>query len=104
MARRYRYSFAKKKEAKKGKWSVGIAVFSLLLFITAIFASFLLELKYGFVVGGICLFAALLSIYGFFLGLVSFSEPDSMHRTSIIGSIANGVFMVAWLGFYLIGL
>lgn len=104
MARRYRYSFAKKKEAKKGKWSVGIAVFSLLLFFAAVFVSFWLNGQYGFVAGGICLFAALLSVYGFILGLLSFSETQCMHRTSIIGSIANGVFMAMWLGVYLIGL
>lgn len=104
MAKRYRYSFAKKKEAGKGKWSVGIAVTSLAIFIAAFFASFLLEQKYHFVVGGLCLFAAALSIYGFLLGALSFSEKDRMHRTSIIGSIANGIFMLAWLGFYLVGL
>lgn len=104
MARRYRYSFARKKESKRGKWSVGIAVLSLLLFFAAIFASYWLRRKYGYVAGGLCLSAALLSIYGFILGLMSFSEQNCMHRTSIVGSIANGVIMTAWLGFYLIGL
>ena len=28
MARRYRYAFAKKREAAKGKWSVGLAAAS----------------------------------------------------------------------------
>ena len=32
MARRYRYAIIKKKEAKKGKLSVGLAIASLLLF------------------------------------------------------------------------
>ena len=32
MARRYRYAFAKKREAAKGKWSVGLAAASLVLF------------------------------------------------------------------------
>lgn len=104
MAKRYRYSFAKKKEARKGKWSVAIAAFSLALFIAAFFASVLLEQQYQFVVGGLSLFAASLSVYGFLLGVLGFSEKDRMHRTSIIGSITNGVFMLAWLGFYLVGL
>jgi fatty acid desaturase len=103
MARRYRYAFVKKKEAKKGKESTGIAVLSFLLFLGAVTASFLLGTEYGALVGGLCLFAALLSVYGFILGLMSFSEEHCTHRTSIIGSIANGVFMVAWLGFYLMG-
>ena len=77
MARRYRYSFTKKKEAGKG--------------------------QYGFVTGGVCLFAALLSIYGFIMGLLSFSEAGKGHKTSIIGSITNGIIMILWLGIYLTG-
>ncbi len=103
MARRYRYAFAKKKEAAKGKLSVGLAIASFVLFGTAVLTAFFLEGSYGFVVGGISLFAALLSIYGFIMGLVSFSEEKRTHRTSIIGSIVNGILMVGWLCFFLMG-
>lgn len=104
MAKRYRYAFVKKKEASKGKLSVGLSISSFLLFIAAVTVSFWLPENYGFVVGGISLFAVLLSIYGFIMGLSSFSEENKMHRTSIIGSITNGVIAVIWLGFYLMGL
>jgi hypothetical protein len=103
MAKRYRYAFAKKKEAAKGKLSVGLAAASFVLFLTAVFTSFSLPSEYGFLVGGISLFAMLLSVYGFIMGLSSFSQQDCMHRTSILGSITNGVIMVGWLGFYLAG-
>ncbi len=103
MARRYRYAFAKKKEAAKGKLSVGLAIASFVLFGAAVLTAFFLEGSYGFVVGGISLFAALLSIYGFIMGLVSFSEEKRTHRTSIIGSIVNGILMVGWLCFFLMG-
>lgn len=103
MAKRYRYAFAKKKEAAKGKLSVGLAGTSLVLFLAAVLTAFFLEGNYGFVTGGICLFAMLLSVYGFIMGLASFSEEERMHRTSIIGSITNGIIMVAWLGFFLAG-
>jgi uncharacterized FAD-dependent dehydrogenase len=49
------------------------------------------------------LFAALLSVYGFLMGISSFSEEKCTHRTSIIGSILNGIFMVGWLAFFLMG-
>ena len=104
MARRYRYAFAKKKEAPGGKLSTGLAITSFVLFFTAVFTSFLLEGGYGFLIGGICLFAALLSVYGFIVGLTSFSGEQYMHRTSIIGSISNGLIMLAWRGFFLMGL
>ena len=103
MARRYRYAFTKKKEAAKGKLSAGLAAASVILFLAAVLISFTLKGEYGFVVGGICLFAALLSVYGFVMGLMSFSETNCAHRASVIGSIVNGIVMVGWLGFFLMG-
>lgn len=104
MAKRYRYSFTKKKEAGKGKLSVGLAAASFLLFAGVVGTALLLKGSYGFVVGGLSLFATLLSIYGFLMGLVSFSEEERSHRTSIIGSITNGIIMIVWLGIYLTGI
>lgn len=99
MAKRYRYSFVKTKEAEKGKLSVGLAAASI-LFLAAVLTAFALDGAYGFIVGGICLFATMLSVYGFILGLLSFSEEKRMHRTSVVGSILNGIIMVGWLGFF----
>ena len=103
MARRYRYAIIKKKEPGKGKLSVGLAIASLLLFGGAVGIAYVLEGSYGFIVGGICLFAALLSVYGFVMGLMSFSDEECMHRTSVVGSILNGVITVGWLVFFLMG-
>lgn len=103
MAKRYRYAIVKRKEARKGKLSVGLAIASLFLFGVAVGTAYALEGSYGFIVGGICLFAALLSVYGFLMGIVSFSEERCNHRTSIVGSILNGVFLVGWLLFFLMG-
>lgn len=103
MAKRYRYAFAKKKEAGKGKLSVGLAVSSFLLFLTAVLLAVFLQGQMGFLMGGISLFAVLLSIYGFIMGLMSFSEENRKHRTSMIGSILNGIIMVGWLGLFLMG-
>ena len=48
--------------------------------------------------------ATLLSVYGFIMGLLSFSEEGRSHKTSIIGSISNGLFLIVWIGVYLTGL
>ena len=40
MAKRYRYAFAKKREAQQGKLSTGLAAASLLLFVTAVLLAF----------------------------------------------------------------
>ena len=104
MARRYRYAFAKKKEAQKGKLSKGLASASLILFITAVLLAFFMNGEFGYIVGGVSLCAMLLSIYGFAMGLKSFSEENRTHRTSMIGSIANGIIMIGWLGIFLLGI
>lgn len=104
MARRYRYAFAKKKEAQKGKLSTGLAAASLILFITAVLLAFFMNGEFGYIVGGVSLCAMLLSIYGFAMGLKSFSEENRTHRTSMIGSIANGIVMIGWLGIFLLGI
>lgn len=103
MARRYRYALVRRKEAGKGKLSVGLAAASVLLFFAAVIITYFLGGQYPFIAGGICLFATFLSVYGFIMGLMSFSEVGRMHRTSIVGSIFNGVLMVVWLGFFLMG-
>ena len=76
---------------------------SFLLFLAAVLLSFFLEGKYGFIVGSVSLFAALLSVYGFIMGLLSFSEENCKHHTSIIGSIANGFITVGWIFLFLMG-
>ena len=103
MARRYRYAFAKKREASKGKWSVGLAAASLVLFIAAVVLALFFDGKLGGLIGGTGLFAMLLSAYGFTLGLSSFTEENRKHRTSMVGSILNGVILVIWLGLFLSG-
>lgn len=103
MAKRYRYAFARQKEAEKGIWSAALAGLSLLMFFLAVLVSFLMNGKGGTVVGGLCIFAMLTSIYGFIQGLRSFSEEKRSHTSSIAGSIANGVIMVMWLGMFLLG-
>ena len=104
MAKRYRYAFTKKMEAQKGKLSTCLAAASLLLFVIAVLLSFFLKGKFGYIVGGVSLCAMLLSIYGFTMGLKSFSEENRTHRTSMIGSIANGIIMISWLGIFLMGI
>ena len=47
MARRYRYAIIKKKEPGKGKLSVGLAIASLLLFVAAVTAAYMLGGKFG---------------------------------------------------------
>ena len=94
----------KKKEARNGKVSAALAGTSLVLFLAAVLTVFFTDENMGFLVGGISLFAMLLSIYGFIMGLKSFSEENKNHKTSMIGSVANGMILLGWLGIFLMGL
>ena len=71
MARRYRYSFTKKKEAKKGSC---LPVWRQRPFVVynGCCPGVSLDDSFGFLVGGVGLFATLLSVYGFIMGLLSF--------------------------------
>lgn len=85
MAKRYRYAFAKKREAQQGKLSAVLAAVSLVLFVTAVLLAFFLQGQYGYIVGGDSLCAMLLSVYGFAMGLKSFSEENRTHKAGMIG-------------------
>lgn len=93
----------KKEKLRKESGPIGLAAASLVLFIVAVVLALFLDGKLGGLLGGTGLFAMLLSAYGFALGLSSFSEENRKHRTSMIGSILNGVILVIWLGLFLSG-
>ncbi len=100
MARRYRYAIIKKKETKKGSCQWDWQLLPCFCLGQRLALPMYSKAVYGFIVGGICLFATLLSVYGFLMGVASFSEENCNHRTSIVGTILNGVFLVGWLLFF----
>ncbi len=107
MAKRYRYAFAQQKPAKDGVFSVILAGISFLLFLADILISFLFEgqtsTMAGAIVGGISIFAILLSAYGFVQGVKSFSEENRSHTVSLVGAVTNGIITVGWLALFLFG-
>lgn len=105
MAKRYRYAFARQKEAEDGVFSAILAGVSLSLFFIAVLVSCIFRGAgvSGPVIGGLSICGILLAIYGFIQGLRSFSAKARSHTFSTVGSIANGVIMIGWLGLYLTG-
>ena len=105
MAKRYRYAFAQQEQAEGGIYSVVLAAVSFVLFLADVAVSFFLQ-EYVIsqaLIGGISICAALLAVYGFFMGMISFSAENKTHTMCAAGAIANGLLMVGWLGLYLIG-
>ena len=103
MAKRFRYSFAKKQESHKGRLSVWLMISSLALFAAAVAISGRVSGKLGVIPGILSVFAALLNLYGFILGLSGFSDAGKKHHASIVGSITNGILLVGWIGLYQLG-
>lgn len=105
MARRYRYAFARQKEAEEGVLATILAGVSVLLFVIAVGISFFAggEGMLGTIIGGISVCATLLSLYGFIQGMRSFSKENRNHTYGIAGAIANGIIMIGWLGLFLLG-
>lgn len=64
-----------------------LAAVSLVLFVTAVLLAFL-QGQYGYIVGG-SVFAQCFCLYGFAMGLKSFSEENRTHKAGMIGSIAT---------------
>lgn len=54
--------------------------------------------------GALGILALGLSVFGFILGLKSFSEQNRAFLYSKVGSVANGVLMVIWIALFLVGI
>lgn len=102
--KRYKYAFAKQKHAQKGIVSSCFAGLSFTLFCISSFVSLVYHGKGGIFLGAIGLAAMGLSVYGFVLGLKSFSEKNRDQLYCKIGSVSNGILMVIWLALFLLGI
>ena len=105
MAKRYRYAFARQKEAEEGCLAAVLAGVSIALFVASLIVSCVFGGKgiAGPVMGGMCVCGTLLSVYGFIQGLKGMSHEKRRHTYSKIGAVANGIIMIGWLGIYLMG-
>ena len=104
MASKHRYTFDEKKASRGGRVALIFACASAACFLAAVILSFAMKGKAGVFVGAISAYAAVLSVYGFYRGMKSFSETDVSPTLSIIGSLLCGVIMVGWLTVFLTGL
>lgn len=104
MRKKFKYSFARKDETEGGFTSVLYAGISFGLFLIAALLSFAWSGNAGSWIGAFGVMAMLFSFFGFLAGIKSFKERDKNYRYSVIGAMANGVFLVGWLALFLIGI
>ncbi len=103
MAKKYKYSFTKKTGDRGGRDAAVLAAVSLGLFLILSLVSFGFGGKGSAAVGGIGLFAMLLSLYGCYVGFKSISRQKSPARSTLMGAIAAGVVFILWLALFLVG-
>lgn len=102
--KRYKYNFAKKKHSVKGIISSILAGISLGLFCISSVCSLFFHGKGGIYLGVMGLIAISISVYGFVLGLRSFSDKNRDLLFCKIGSVSCGILMVIWLSLFLAGI
>lgn len=99
--KKYKYAFARQKHSQKGVISTIFAGVSLGLFGISSLCSLS---KGGMYLGAMGLAAMALSVYGFVLGLRSFSQKNRNQLYCKIGAVANGSLMVLWLALFFVGI
>ena len=103
MAKRYKYSFSGKNEAKGGTEAIVLAAVSFAAFLVLAIVSFAFSGAGGTALGAVGLFAMILAVYGFYLGLKGLSERNTGHKYATIGTIAAGGVSILWLALFLAG-
>lgn len=102
--KRYKYAFTKKKHSVRGVLSSIFAAVSLGIFCISALCSLAFHGNGGIYLGAMGLAAICISIYGFVLGLKSFSEKNRDQLFCKTGAVANGILMVVWLTLFLTGI
>lgn len=105
MAKRYRYAFAKKREAQQGKLCSSAG---------GCFTGFICDCSFAgiFFAGTIRIYCrrdqslrnASVCIWICDGTEKLFRNENRTHKAGMIGSIANGIIMIGWLGIFLMGI
>lgn len=104
MAKRYKYISPRKNYAQGSKVSAVIGCVSLGIFAISSLIAAGFGGNAGAYVGAGGLLSMMFAVYGFWLGMRSFSDRDKNYRYSVIGAILNGVLAACFLGVFLWGI
>lgn len=85
-----------------GVLSIGLGSIAIALVLSGIVLSFLHQGEGPLVVGAMGIAAVLFDVAGLVIGLLSFKESDKYYKTSIVGSMMCGIFLVMLIGIILV--
>lgn len=103
MAKRYKYTVTRKKEAAGGVLSLVLALVSCLLLMMSTVIAAVQNGNAAIWLGGAGLISLGLSVYGFIVGLGNLKDKELGHRWGTIGSLLCGILAAVWLGVFLTG-
>ncbi|MDO4617621.1 MAG: DUF6142 family protein [Lachnospiraceae bacterium] len=104
MAKKYKYSFAGKKEVREGKGAILLASLALALFFASLILSYLSEGHAGTLTGAFGLFSFLCALYGLQQGFSALKTRKKGHGIAAVGTICSGITAIIWLTVFLMGL
>ena len=100
--KRNAYKFADKKQSKKGKVSLALALLSFLSAVAMIIFSIQSGGKATVYIGSGGLLALILTAVSFMIGLSSLSGED-YKLFSVLGSVSSGLMLAGWVAVYVLG-
>ena len=104
MNRRRGYKFTNKRHTRRGLISSGISFFVLLLLSGLFYLSYRQAGDVGSYAGFLGFLSMLASAVGLWMGVKSVEEEDQFYLFSYVGSILNGLLLVAWIILYVLGM
>jgi uncharacterized membrane protein YadS len=98
-----KYTFIKK-VAPAAKESLIFSAASLGLLILDILLSCAMNGNGGAILGAIGLFAMLVAMYGFYLGVRAVSDRGTNYLITALGTIFAGIMSIIWIGIFVLGM
>lgn len=99
-----KYGQAKLRHAKKGIYSLGIAVSVIVIFMLLVLTAFLHRGRSAPIIGSFGLFTILLSVIGIRFGIRGLRERDKNYVTCRWGIVLNGLILLSLLGMFVKGI
>ena len=98
-----KYTFIKK-VAPAAKESLILSTVSLGLLVADVIISYAMKGNGGALLGAIGLFAMLVAMYGFYLGIRAISDRGTNYLITALGTIFAGIMSIIWLGVFFLGM
>ena len=98
-----RYGYAKRSPARKGIFSLAVWLLAFISLVLLILASYVKGGEAGAYIGALGLITEFLAIFGIWLGVDSFHEPDRSYGVSQVATGLNVITAAAFIIIFIIG-